>query len=585
LESYSTAKEARGDVFCAHCGTDIGEAGRFCPACGAATAAAAPEPAPAPVASPPARSRPRWLNRRLLLGAVAVVAIVAAAAIAVSLVFGNAPEDHAIDLVPVDAAFYATVHLDPSLNQKQATQDVLDRAQDAGAGDGQSESIEDAIGAVVEEWTPADYERDVEPYAGDQMAFFVRAGEEPTVLAATEDPQASRQAMHRALDEQYPEEYFRIVTGSFLEQPYEYVVYDGGLGPVSGPSSFAVLGGFVVVGSKEDVERSIDARGGASLGDLEEYKDARDRLSDDILAFAYFDGESIAEEAHADEYADSDDLAIVDAVAGIGPVAATLAARDDSLDLDFAARASSGDAAPLGNPAALLETLPAEAIAAISLGDLGGPLRGVDPYSGGIGGMLGDAVAELAELELESDISPWLGQLGAYLSGEDEETVEGAVVAETRSPRESDRALEHIEDYYSSEYDYESSVYPSEDGLGFDVYGSDTTYQVRGDEDRVVAGAGAGGFSTERALDAAGGFGESDLYGRAAGLLGGYEPFLAIDAAPAQSLLEDVAELQYDETYVDDVRRWVSSLETVAAGVRREGDGIRIRLALEVGGG
>lgn len=568
-------------MFCAQCGTDVGDGGRFCPSCGAAVAAAAaPTAGPVPTEGAPERSRSRWLSRRSLFAAVGVLALAAVAAVAVSLVFGNTPEDHAIDLVPADASFYATVHLDPSLGQKQATQDVLQRAEEAGAGDGDGDSIDDAIAALVEDWTPADYERDLKPYAGDQMAFYVRAEEEPTVLVATDDPQASQRAMRRALEDQYPGDFYRLVSRSYLGQPYEYVAYDGELTPVSGPSAFAIVDGFVTIGGKEEVERTIDAHDGVSLADLEKFQGARDRLSDDVLAFAYFDGEPIVETARDDEYVDSDELATAEALAGIGPVVATLSAEGDRLNLDLASRASSGEAAPLSDPAALLETLPRDAIAAISLGDLAGPLHGVDPYSGGIGGMLGDAVGELAELELDVDVAPWLGQLGAYVANEDDDLVEGAIVAETRSPSESARVLDRVEDYY----EYEGSVYPSTDGLGFDVYGSDTVYQARGDEDRVIVGAGAAGFSSDRALDAEGGFGDSDLYRHAAGLLGGYEPFLAIDAGPMQNLLEDATEAQYDEAYEDEVRQWFSSLETVAAGVRSEGDGIRIRVALEVGG-
>jgi hypothetical protein len=514
-----------------------------------------------------------------------VAGLAAGAAIAVSLVLGDAPEDHAVELVPADVALYATVHLDPSLGQKRATKDVLDRARDAGAGDGSSESLEDVIGALVTGSTPADYKSDIKPYVGDQIALYQRAGDdEATLLMATEDPQASQRAMHRALKREYPDVYYRIVNGSYRQQPYEHVVYRDFEGAPPG-AAFTVVDGFVVIGDEEGVRASIDASSGASLATSEKFEQARGKLSDDVLGFAYFDGKPLEEAARTDPYATSDELVPLELLADVGPVAATLTARDSRLELDLAAGGASGRAGLLQNPSALLAALPAEAIGAISLGDFGAPLRETLGRSNARAGEIREAVFDLAELDADSDVASWLGQLGAYVAGEDTDTVEGGLVAETRSPRSSDQALDQIESYYSSSYDYgfDDYVYGSDDGLGFDVVGTNVV-QVRGDEDRVVAGMGAAGFSTYRALDADGGFGESEVYRRAAGMLGGYEPFLVIDAPPMQRLLEEATDAYYDETYVNEVQEWLSTISTVAGGVRRSGDDIHVKLVAEVGG-
>lgn len=512
-----------------------------------------------------------------------MVGLVAGAAIAVSLVLGDAPEDHAIELVPADAAFYATFYLDPSLGQKRATQDVLERARDAGAGDGSGESLEDAVGALVTGSRPVDYESDVKPHVGSQLAIYARPGGEMTQLFSTNDSLASRRAMHRMLEREYGEDsYYRIVSSSYRGQPYEYVAYS----EYSEDSivAFAVVDGFVVVGNEDDVKASIDAARGASLASSERYSQARGSASDDVLAFAYVDGVPLEREAYADSYLDSDEITSLEVLAEMSPIAATLTADGSHPELDVIAQKSSEIPLSLEGTSALLESLPAEAIAAIALGDFGTSLREVLAGSGGRAEDLRDVVDDLAGLSADSDVASWVGQIGAYVAGADIDTVEGALVAETRSPGDSDRVLDQIEDYYSSEYDFDYNyVYGSDDGLGFDVFAGDDLFQVRGDSDRVIAGAGAAGISTDRALDANGGFGKTELYQRAAGMLGGYEPFLVLDTPPLRRVIEDAAEAEYDETYMYDVREWLSAVSTVAGGVRADDDQIRLRLVAEIG--
>ena len=573
-------------VFCSQCNAEAGEGDRFCPECGAAVDAAAPAE---PAAGASTRGARRWLGRRGLFVAIPVAAVLAGAALAASLVLGDVPEDHAIELVPADAAFYATAHLDPSLGQKRAAKSVLDSARQAGAEQATEDSLEDAIRRLVDRSTPVDYARDVQPQLGDQIAVYTR-GQDPTLIVATKDSQASLETMRRMLRSEYSSDYYRVVQATHRGQRYEHVVYDDGDGaPSWGPSAFTIVDGFVVIGSEDDVKASIDARDGDSLESSERFAAARSRLSDDVLAVAYYDADPMLDTVRASEGAPSEEIVALEALADSGPVVATVAAHDDRLELDMAGLAFSGDAQPLQNPSALLETLPADAIGAISFGDVGGPLRKALEDGSGSVDDLREAVSELANLDVESDVASWLGQLGAYVAGDDTDRVQGALVAETRSAADSDRALSQIESYYTSDSDYDSeysygtSVYASEDGRGFDVADDGDVLRVRGDEDRVIAGTGAADFTPDPVLDADGGFGESDAYRRAARSLGGaYEPFLVIDVPPMQRLLEQAADAEYDHDYTTDVRPWLSSVLTLAGGVRNDGDGVRVRIFAEL---
>jgi hypothetical protein len=515
----------------------------------------------------------------------AVLAATVAIGVAISLVLGNTPEDRAVALVPADAAFYATVYLDPSLGQQQAAKKVLERAGEAGAGSGDRDVLDKAIGAIVEGLTPADYERDVKPYEGNQLAVFARPSEPPTLLVATDAPRESLEAMHGVLAEEYPGDYYRIETDRERGHPYEHVVYSEDGEPAYGANAFAVVDGFVAIGHEEGVRGALDAASGRSLAGVDRLAEARDKVSSDVLAFAYIDPERLLDASRDDYYQSAGETAALEALADLGPVATTLTAGDGGAQLDLAMSSPPG-AAPLSDPAALLETLPARASAAISIGDLGPLLRHASGGMAALVDRLRQGIGNLADLDLDTEISPWLGEVGAYLIGDDPETVEGAAVAQTHSRQASDAVLDRIESYYSYDYGFgDEYVYESGDGLGFDVGESENPLQVRGDSDRVIAGGGAAGFSTATALDANGGFGDSDLYRRAAGLLSGYEPFMAIDAHSMQRLFERAEEAEYDESYMREVRPWISSIETVAGGVRDDGGQLRIRLAASLDDG
>lgn len=527
-------------------------------------------------------SRPaRWPY----LAGVAVLSIVAVAvAVAVSNAVEGGVDDRAIELVPADAAAYATIYFDPSVDQKLAAKDVLDRVGASSEEAGQS--LDDVIASLVDEVSPADYENDLKPEMGDQLAAYAWPEETATLLVATDDPRGSRLAMHRLLEGEYPGSEYRIAVATHRGRPYEHVVVPGE-GPAAGTSAFTIVDGFVVLGGERGVTESIDADlDGDSLADADSFADARAGLPDDSLAFAYLDPAAFVERSGEDEYPDPGEDASIDLIRGLGPVAATLAAGGDRAVLDLSTEVGSGDATPFEGAGDLLQALPADVVAAISVGDLEGPLRAwLDSASGPLAEEARDAVAGVAGLDLDRDVSSWLGGLAAYVSGSDEDTVEAAVVAETRSPSDSDAVVSRVGDYYEDQYyEDEYAEYPVySSGDGFDVSIGEDTLTVRGDDEWVVAGLGAGGFAAERALGADGGLGESELYGRATDLLGGdYEPIFVADAPAARSLFEQLGGGTEGLGYSESAEDRLAELETVAAGVRTDDGRLRTRLAVGI---
>lgn len=519
-----------------------------------------------------------------LTGVVVFAVVAVIVAVAVSGAVEGGVDDRAIELVPENAAAYATIYLDPSLDQKLSAKDLVDQV--GASSDEGGQSLDDLIASLVDAVSPADYENDLKPEMGDQLAAYDWPGEDPTLVAATDDPRASRLAMHRLLESEYPGSGYRIALAEHHGQPYEHVILPG-VGPITGTSAFTIVDGFIVLGGERGVKESIDAwSSGDSLADAGSFSDARKGVSGDSLAFAYLDPAAFVEEPGDDEYLDPASAASIDLIRGLGPIAAAFTADDESVTLDLSTESGSGDAEPFGDASGLLRTLPADAVAALSVGDLEGPLRTwLGGSSSPLIGEARDAVAGVAGLDLERDVASWLGGAAAYVSGSDEDTVEAAVVAQTHSPPDSDAVVARVGDYYEGRY-YEDEysnypVYGSEGG--FDVSLGEDSLAVRGDEERVVVGLGAGGFSTGRALDPDGGFGDSELYGRAGDLLGGdYEPVLAVDAPRALGLLEQLSGGTGNVGASESVEDWLAELETVAAGVRTDDGRLRARLVIGV---
>lgn len=569
--------------FCDQCGAARGDADRFCPSCGAELAA--PKP-----------TRRGWPWRRTLLIGLPLLGLLAAGAVAAWVLLDDAPEDDAIALVPAQADYYVTAHLSPSLGQKRSVKEVLDRAREAGASDASTDSIEDLIADLVEDGTPLSYRRDVEPQLGDQVALFgldpSEGGEdEGAVLIATKDEQASLAAMREVMEAEYGdgswrgEGGWRIVQRKQGSQPYEVAVPPEDWGD-DDALAFTIVDGFVVVGVEPAILASLAARGGESLADTERFATVRDRLSDDVLAFAYVGGKAMADAWDGYGYDVPDSLKT-----GDEPVGVTLAAGDGQIVVDVAASSPLGGDQPFVAGSELLRSLPADAIAAASLGDLGTQLGAALEEDNELMADLQDSLDEETDLDVERDLASWLGSAGLYFAGSSTDSVEGALVAETRSSPDSDRVLGELQelaednadsdDYDSYFDDYGTSVEPAGDGSGFDMTENGDTVYVRGDDDRVVAGMGASGFDPDGALDADGGFGDSPAYKTAAGALGGgFDPFLVLDAPPIEQLIAELASDSGDDSYFDDAQPWLESVETVAGGVRDDDGGVELRFVV-----
>lgn len=270
------------------------------------------------------------------------------------------------------------------------------------------------------------YADDIEPWLGDKAGLFLRGfdggdlqGAGLAVEATDED--AAQQFVDRAA---------RSNDDPVRDDSYEGVDFKV---DESDGSALGAFDGFVVFG--EDVQtfkEAVDASGGDSLADDENFEGALSDVPDDSFADAYVDAGELLRGA-----GDRVDPQAREALSafGIDPDEATvtvsLVPQVDQIELDVSAVAGDEPPSTAGAPE-LLESLPADSVAAFAASGLSDELRraveeidrsGVDgtlPQGGLEGG------AALAGIDLDEVLAS-ISDAGLFVAGGDEASLGGAL--------------------------------------------------------------------------------------------------------------------------------------------------------------
>lgn len=348
---------------------------------------------------PAARSRRRSGPLAALVG-VGALAVAGTAVAAASLLGGGGAQPE--DVLPADAFAVLKVDLDPAPGQKVAVYrlsqrfpSLADRVRD------QDEIKDSLLSALFDDVEELDYARDVAPWIGDRVAIAAVPGsEEPQPLAAVayENRAEAEQSLDRLAADQ--DELFYAFSGS---------------------------ADYVLLGS---TQASVDAAAGAArvLADVQEWKDGEDALDGDQIVTAWADLGALwaslpveAREQAEQVYGLTADVT-VDGLAVAG-----LSAADDHLELvgralDVTSPLVGDSVVGAGKGGDLVQGLPADTVAALSVTGLGAGLQQVvDAVAGGDDPLGLVAAAEGAGLTLPDDLGPLLGDetVLAALSQED----------------------------------------------------------------------------------------------------------------------------------------------------------------------
>lgn len=558
------------------------------------------EQAGSTMTSAPRPARSGRSSTRLVVGALAAVAILGIVVVAAVLSASFAPlEDAAADLVPADAPVYVSVYLDPSGGQKAALRDLLARLRvDDDRGDDPIEAVRRALDAPLSR-IGLDYDDDVRPWLGRQVAFFLTAPAEDTaggdgaVLLATTDAEASRAAVARAAEA-------RGLAEATAQRTHAGTTYDV-VATEAEDIAYGIVGGFLAVGTEAGVQAVIDAAGSTSLAGTEAFRRAVADLPDDHLLRYYVDTAGFVDQLGSELTAGGTRMLDRVGMADQDPTAGVLFALEDGVVLEasasVAAEGPGRDIARSFAGTAPLGRLPGGAWLAFAVPDLGELAAGYLDILGaaaGTGADGADLEAEFARetgVDLRGDVLSWMGSAGVFVRGREPLALRGGLVVDSVDG-EASRALVAEAEGLLAGYGIPTSATEVAELSGFAVQPPGIPVEVL-----VVAGSGDGGervvvaAGREAARDAIAGdepLADADDFRAATAALDGRQPVFYLDVAVVVDLVERALgglPGGLPAEYREEVEPYVDRLVALVAGVSVDGDRISQRVVLTVRAG
>jgi hypothetical protein len=491
-----------------------------------------------------------------LLTALSITMLVAAGC-------GNEEEgaaSAASELVPAGVLMYGEASLAPEGDQKEAIDAILAKFPD---GDQALAKLREAVEKELRESdSKLSYEQDVEPWLGDDVAFFVdglnpAAGmEDAVVLVASEDDEKAEDALEKTAE------------GELRRKTYKDVEY-----MVDEENAAVVLDGFVAIGGEGSVKRVIDTtEGGEPLSDDEAYGNAVDDAADERLGLLYVNSPAILEGVRRSGMPLPESFG----EAFKEPVAATLAAEDDGVVFEGSIPTPLGEGSLFGQGSELLQELPADSWLAMAQTDLRAVLDFyVELIAGTVGGR--DAVEQQLRaatgLDLERDVLGWMGDFGVFVRGTSVPELNGAVIIETTDEEASGRMLAALRRLGSSEMAGDLRIGPLSapgGGEGFSVTSPEIPQPVHlfQRDGRVVVAYGNAAASD--AIDAREPLGDSPDFAETRDSLGDYDVSVMLMLEPLFQLV-DTTEAGANPEW-EQAQPYLEPLRALVAGTSGEGD-------------
>jgi Protein of unknown function (DUF3352) len=289
-----------------------------------------------------------------------------------------------------------------------------------------------------------DYEKEVEPWLGEKGGLFLQEYEEDDfegygAAVQTSDEDAAREFINKQVEADEDEE---VKDGSY--EGVDFKVEED-------ETTFGVFDGLVAFAEDEATFKTmVDAANGENLAGEDTYTSAVADVPDDSAANVYVDIGALIKES-GDEIDDETRL-FLDSV-GIEPDEATAVASmvpgSDQIEIDFSTNVS-GENPPSGDASELLGSLPGTSVAAFGAAEFGKRFNeGIDqidkqgiPGEGIEPGELKKGLKQ-AGIDLES-IAGSIGDVGAYVTGNSESSLGGALIMETEDATQAKNTVSNI---------------------------------------------------------------------------------------------------------------------------------------------
>jgi hypothetical protein len=302
--------------------------------------------------------------------------------------------------------------------------------------------VEELESSASEDGEELDFEKEIEPWLGDEAGIFLQEYEESDFEGYGAAIQATDEEEARSfVNEQIEADDEAAEDGSY--DGVDFKVQED-------ETTIGVFDGVVAFAQNEAIfKEMVDASDGENLADAAAYGDATADLPSDSAADVFVDIGGLIDEAGAE--IDSDTQLFLDSL-GIEPDEATAVASvipgSNHVEIDFSTDLS-GENPPSGDASELLGTLPGTAVGALASDEFGKRFNeGIDQIDKeGIPGsvppnQLKKTLKE-AGIDLEA-IAGSIGDVGLYVTGNSEKTLAGALVMETDEESEAKNTVSNL---------------------------------------------------------------------------------------------------------------------------------------------
>lgn len=508
-----------------------------------------------------------------------LVACAAAPAALITGCSGGRGGDNDVDVgpataVPPSAALYIDCTVKPTGQTQTDAKAALGKVLNTPDPGGKIVSLIE--GQAKADGHPFNYKQDVAPWLGEQAGIFFTDltdnAQKGAAVIETTNPGAALA-------------FARKVSGATATTPAPQT-YNGAsyqAEPDDPTTVFGAVGDFLVTGDVEGFKAAVDADKGDSLGDNSDFKDSLDQLPSDRLGTFYTVPKTLIDALGPDQI-DQQSQAAIEKTAGESldkPVSGALTASADTFDMQFVG----GDNGVETPESSLIGDVPADSWLALGVGNLGDTAKrtinqlkeqGVPNLEQGL------AQVEQATGASIDQLTNALGDAVVYVRGESENTLNGALVIQTKDPDLTGRLLSQLQTLV--QLGSKGTTKPLQlggGGTGFQI--NDPTQipqpvEIAEQGDKIVIGYGAGSAAQSLAPPQA--LGDSPTFSSAKGQVSDLGTDFFLDF-PTVFNLAEAQGAKSDPGYAQ-AKPYIAALRYLVSGSGTKGDQAELKAVVSL---
>ena len=477
---------------------------------------------------------------------------------------------------PADTPLYVQGVVRPDGDLKSSVQSILDRFPNGDtAGERLIKSFDESL---KEDGGDATYADDIEPWLGEQAAFFATSFTTGPVTA--DDDSATDLKDGAVIGEVTDEDKAREAIKKLADAPVTDSDYNGVTISTS-PSkdtpgevdAVAVFDGVAVAGTEQGVKDAIDASKGDNFSSNSDYSGFVDEKGDDVMLSAFVDPQALLDAIPASPGFGAEERSSIEKTYGDAlkePALASVEVQDDQATIDFSA--ANTPYTPTGGTD-LLDSGFKDAWAAIGIPDIGKSFANFSGQASNLG-LSPDEVAQFnSEFEKQAGFSfSDLGKLGDaafFAAGTSIDELQIGGIFEVSDAAARQQLLSALQKNVAKSG---ATVKPTtlegaDQAFFISVPDLPIPINVGVSGDKIVVG---GGGATEALLSPDGGLTDSESFKQAEDALGGGTDIaFLVDIPPIVDLVDSTGQSDAD---FEAARPYLDAFDFFAIGTEQDGD-------------